>query len=57
MSHTEKTALMEDGRTVRLGNIGKVKVGEYLEVYADLAVTKLSEKDALSVRRLIKQTK
>lgn len=48
-----KIALMEDGRKVRLGPV-TAKVGDYLEVYADMAVGKLSNKQALETRKLIK---
>jgi hydrogenase maturation factor len=50
-------AKMEDGRTVRLGNLKNISQGDYLEVYADMAVHKLSKKQALDIRRLIKQSK
>lgn len=51
---TETQVEMEDGRIVRLDKIKNVNVGDYLEVYADIVVTKLSKKEALSIRKLIK---
>lgn len=53
---TDGKAQMEDGRVVKLGSIKNIKIGDYLEVYADLAVTKLTAKDALNIRKLIKKT-
>ncbi len=50
-------AEMEDGRRVRLGEFGDVQAGDYLEVYADIAVQKLDKKQALDIRKLIKRLK
>ena len=50
----KNTAVMENGRKVRLGNVS-ANTGDYLEVYADVAVNKISSKQALSIRRLIKK--
>jgi hydrogenase maturation factor len=33
--------IMEDGRKVRLGPLKGVKIGDYLEVYADIALGKI----------------
>ena len=41
-------ATMEDGRTVRLGPIGRVQVGDRVEVYADLALGKVSTPKAVT---------
>lgn len=43
MSVSSKTAVMEDGRTVRLDGVNRVSAGDYLEVYADLAVAKIAD--------------
>lgn len=51
-----RTAEMEDGRLVRLGSLDQVRVGDYLEVYADLAVNRLKPNDAQQIRRLIKRS-
>ena len=51
----DNLAIMENGRQVRLGDI-KAKRGDYLQVYADAAVEKLTDKQALSIRRLIKKS-
>lgn len=48
-------AKMEDGRLVKLGPI-KAQKGDYLQVYADVAVKKLTDKEALSIRGLIKKS-
>ncbi len=45
---------MEDGRWVKLGNI-QAGSGDYLQVYADAAVEKLTKQNAIKVRRLIKK--
>lgn len=47
-------ALMENGRIVGLGDIKKLKAGDFLEVYADMAVRKLSKTQAREIRALIK---
>lgn len=49
-------AEMEDGRVVKLGELTKIKQGDYLEVYADIAVQKLPDGEAKSIRRLIKKS-
>jgi hydrogenase maturation factor len=36
-------ATMEDGRKVRLGPLQGVKTGDYLEVYADIALAKIEK--------------
>ena len=48
---------MEDGRVVRLGQLRNIKQGDFLEVFADLAVQKLDKKQALNIRSLIKKSK
>ena len=53
---TGKTAVMENGRVVKLGSLEKVVRGDYLEVYANVAVQKMAKGDALSIRKLIKQS-
>lgn len=53
---TNNQATMEDGRIVRLGELTNIKKGDYLEVYADIAVLKLPEEQAKSIRRLIKKS-
>ena len=35
------SAIMEDGRKVRLGPIQDVKIGDCLEMYADIALSKV----------------
>lgn len=40
------TVLMEDDREVRLGNVKNVTVGDYLEVYANLAFAKIEKSEA-----------
>ncbi len=47
---TENSALMEDGRTVRLGPLTGIKTGDYLEVYANLAFRKIDAYEAQSIR-------
>jgi hypothetical protein len=44
------TAIMTNGRKVRLGPTHTVSVGDYLEVYADLAIDKVTVSDAKSIR-------
>lgn len=50
-------AEMEDGRVVKLGKLNNLKAGDFLEVYADLAVQKLDKMQALDIRKLIKKSK
>jgi hypothetical protein len=38
-----------DGRTVRLAGVKNVSPGDYLEVYADLAIAKIAAVDARAV--------
>lgn len=47
-------AVMEDGRKVRLAPSLTVRVHEYLEVYADMALGKIAPSEA---RRIIKAQK
>lgn len=54
-SAVEKTATMEDGRKVSLSMIGSVKKGDWLIVQSNLAVDKLTKKEALSMRSAIKE--
>ncbi len=46
--------VMEDGRVVKKMLIGKVEKGDYLICRQDMGVEKLSKKDALQMRRLLK---
>jgi len=43
------TAVMEDGRTVYLGGLGAIVPGDYLEVYANLAIAKVPVSHAQSI--------
>jgi|WetSurMetagenome_2_1015567.scaffolds.fasta_scaffold588163_2 hypothetical protein len=43
---TGTTAIMSDGRKVHLGPLHKISVGDYLEVYADIAIEKVTGSDA-----------
>jgi len=47
-------ALLEGGKTVRLGKELSVKPGEYLRVTGNIAVGKLSKIEGQKIRRLIK---
>jgi hydrogenase maturation factor len=42
-------AIMTNGRKVHLGSTHSVSVGDYLEVYADLAIDKIDTKDAHTI--------
>jgi len=44
-------ATMSDGRKVRLGPLHRIFVGDYLEVYADIAIEKIDESDATIIRK------
>lgn len=48
------SALIEGGKTVRLGKEIKAKEGDYLQVVGSLAVCRLTNKEGLKVRKLIK---
>jgi hypothetical protein len=50
ISIDSKLAVLEDGRTVHLGSLSAVSSGDYLEVYADIAVSKVSRKSAVSIQ-------
>jgi len=44
------TAIVSHNRAVRLGPLtGKVAVGDYLEVYADIALTKVTKKSSAAI--------
>lgn len=43
-------AVMSDGRKVRLGPLHRISIGDYLEVYADIAVEKITDTDANSIQ-------
>lgn len=47
-------AMMEDGARVNLGEID-VKTGDYVLVYGNMAVEKISKERALKNRKLIRQ--
>jgi len=52
----KNTAVMEDGRTVKLGLLeSRVMVNDWLLVKLDLAVEKLTKSEALEVRNAIKE--
>jgi len=46
--------VMEDERVVKVKILERVRVGDYLICQQDIAVEKLSKKDAEAMRRLIK---
>lgn len=54
-SVSKTTAVMEDGRVVKLGPLTDVSRGDYLEVYADLAIAKSDPRDARSIRRVLRE--
>jgi hydrogenase maturation factor len=45
---------MEDGRLVKLGFKGKIKPGDYLFCQQDIAIERLTKKQALARRKTIK---
>jgi hydrogenase maturation factor len=47
---TGSLAIMSDGRKVHLGPTHFISVGDYLEVYADLAIEKVSDSDARTIQ-------
>lgn len=55
-SVTGDMACMEDGRTVKTGLVGPVKVGGWLLVKSDLAVEKLSAEEARSIRAALRES-
>jgi len=46
---------MENGRMVKVDLVKKVKKGDYLICQQDMAVKKISKKEALSMRQMIKE--
>ena len=45
------TASVSNGRIVRLGPLkGKVGIGDHLEVYADIAMSKVTKKNSNEIR-------
>lgn len=51
---SKKSALIEGGRTVKLGEELSVKKGEYVRVTGNIAVGTLSKEEGLKIRQLIK---
>lgn len=51
-----KTARLQDDRIVKLDLVPSAQVGDYVIVSADLAVELVSEKDALEMEKLIKDS-
>lgn len=47
-------AIIENGRSVVLGKDTKANVGEYIQVVGDVATGVLSQKEGLTIRKLIK---
>jgi hydrogenase maturation factor len=48
---TDGSAHVSDGRVVRLGPLkGKVSIGDYLEVYADIAIAKVTKKNSMEIK-------
>jgi hypothetical protein len=46
-----ETARVSNGRIVRLGPLkGKVGIGDHLEVYADIAMSKVTKKNSREIR-------
>ncbi|OGG12653.1 hypothetical protein A3D77_04010 [Candidatus Gottesmanbacteria bacterium RIFCSPHIGHO2_02_FULL_39_11] len=48
------SALIEGGKSVKIGKDLKVKKGEYLRVVGSVAVEKLSKTEGLKIRKLLK---
>lgn len=44
-------AVLEDGRVVRLAGVSDARVGEYLEVYADVALGKIDPLEAQDIQK------
>ena len=47
-------AVIEGGRTIALSSDLSVKEGEYLQVVGDVAVNRLSRKEGIKIRLMIK---
>jgi hydrogenase assembly chaperone HypC/HupF len=55
ISTSQKQATMEDGRKVNLSMVRSVKKGDWLLVQSNLAVDKLTQKEARAMRLAIKE--
>jgi hypothetical protein len=44
-------AIMSNGRKVHLGPLHRISVGDYLEVYADIAIEKVTDSDAQIIQK------
>lgn len=51
---SQNTALLEDGRSVKIDKGLKVRRGDYLQIAGDIAVGSLNKKEGLKIRQLIK---
>ena len=55
ISFVDATAKMNDGRFVQTGLVGKVKKGDWLLVKSNLAVNKLTSKEAIQLGKAIQE--
>jgi len=55
ISVSGNTAVLSDDRTVRLDLIGKVKPGTFVLVNADMAIEKISKKQAEAMGALLNE--
>ena len=53
ISVTGKTAKLEDGHNVDLGNVKSVKKGDFLRVYGNIAIEKVRNKEAQAIRKFV----
>lgn len=51
----DETALIEGNKTIRIGEELSVKKGDYVRIIGDIAVDKLTQKEGLKIRKLIKK--
>ena len=48
-----KFGVTEDGKKVSIESVNNLKIGDYINVYGSVAVNKISQKEALKIRKLI----
>lgn len=52
---TKDKAILEGGKSVKIGKELRVKNGDYLQIIGDVAVGRLSKARGLKIRQLIKK--
>lgn len=55
ISKKDNIVVLENKRSAALFNNGDVKIGDYVLVYANIVVRKLGKRQALQIKKLLKE--